>query len=326
MGLRSIFLDGLLREIDLNNKSLSKDDSGVLFYESSNPFEFFHILNSNETEKQNMFGSLLFPQQKKDVYPLVVCIHGSFGWRGHHHEHMVNFLKAGMAVFRVHSFEARNVNSVVEDQMQVTLASMISDAFNSLIFLKAHPKIDANRIAIAGWSLGGSTSLYSAWEPLASKLAPNGERFNAHLAFYPAAHIWPEDMSWNSAPILALTGEIDDYTRPILLKKLSEAINEASGSINAIYYPDSHHAFDSIEPVTYVENAITAGERHSYIDKDGNLYFENDSGERFLLNEPEQRLSLFNESKNIKGAHLGVNWEMRERSMKDAVDFLLSKI
>ena len=33
-----------------------------------------------------------------------------------------------------------------------------------------------------------------------------------------------------------------------------------------------------------------------------------------------------NESKNIKGAHLGVNWEMRERSMKDAVDFLLSKI
>ena len=107
---------------------------------------------------------------------------------------------------------------------------------------------------------------------------------------------------------------------------LSKAINEASGSMNAIYYPDSHHAFDSIEPVTYVENAITAGERHSYIDKDGNLYFENDSGERFLLNEPEQRLSLFNESKNIKGAHLGVNWELRERSMKDVVDFLLSKI
>ena len=109
----------------MNNKSLSKDDSGVLFYESSNPFEFFHILNSNKIEKQNMFGSLLFPQHEKDVYPLVVCIHGSFGWRGHHHEHMVNFLKAGMAVFRVHSFEARNVNSVVEDQMQVTLASMI---------------------------------------------------------------------------------------------------------------------------------------------------------------------------------------------------------
>ena len=40
----------------------------------------------------------------------------------------------------------------------------------------------------------------------------------------------------------------------------------------------------------------------------------------------EKIFVLRRESKNIKGAHLGVNWEMRERSMKDAVDFLLSKI
>ena len=310
----------------MEQRILKKEDTGILFYQSSNPFEFFHILNSSEIEEQNMFGSLLFPREEKDVYPLVVCFHGSMGWRGHHHEHIVNFLNAGMAVFRVHSFEARQVSSVVEDQMQVTLASMISDAYNALILLNNHPKIDPKRIAISGWSLGGSTSLYSAWEPLAAKLAPNGERFKAHLAFYPAAHIWTEEMSWGNAPILTLTGEIDDYTPPILIRKLSKAINENSGNINVIYYPDSHHAFDSIEPINYVANAITAGERHSFIDKEGNLYFENSEGKRFLLNEPNERISLFQESKNIKGAHLGVNWDTREKSMEDAVNFLLDNL
>ena len=31
-------------------------------------------------------------------------------------------------------------------------------------------------------------------------------------------------------------------------------------------------------PIKYVAYAITAGERHSFIDKEGNLYFENSEG------------------------------------------------
>lgn len=67
-------------------------DDGIVSYKSSNPFEFFHILNSKKSEEQNMFGSLIFPDEKKAKYPLVICMHGSMGWRGHHHEHSVNFL------------------------------------------------------------------------------------------------------------------------------------------------------------------------------------------------------------------------------------------
>ena len=174
-------------------------DQGVIAYKSSNPFEFFHILNSKKQDKQDMFGTLIFPEEKKKTYPLVICMHGSLGWRGHHHEHSVNFLNNGFAIFRVNSFDARQVVSIVEDQMQVTLATVLTDCFNALKILSKHPDIDANKIFITGWSLGGSTALYSAWEPLAEKLAPEGERFAGHIAFYPGAFIWPEEMRWSKA-------------------------------------------------------------------------------------------------------------------------------
>ena len=245
--------------IDSNMHKFQSGDEGVIAYKSSNPFEFFHILNSRPSEEQQMFGSLIFPEQKKKKYPLVICMHGSMGWRGHHHEHSVNFLNNGFAIFRVNSFDARGVVSIVEDQMQVTLATVLADCFNALKLLSDHPDIDSYQIYIAGWSLGGSTAIYSAWEPLAEKLAPTGERFAGHLAFYPGAFMWPEEMRWSDAPILTLIGKEDDYTPSILIEELSPAINENGGNSKIITYEDSHHSFDSVDPLVFVPNAIAVG-------------------------------------------------------------------
>tara|TARA_B100001123_G_scaffold386322_1_gene460658 strand:+ start:122 stop:1054 length:933 start_codon:yes stop_codon:yes gene_type:complete len=300
-------------------------DDGVIAYKSANPFEFFHILNSKEYEEQDMFGTLVFPEEKKEKYPLVICMHGSLGWRGHHHEHAVNFLNNGFAIFRVSSFDARQVVSIVEDQMQVTLATTLTDCFNALKVLSKHPDIDTNNVFIAGWSLGGSTALYAAWEPLAEKLAPDGERFTGHIAFYPGAFIWPEEMRWSKSPILTLIGKDDDYTPPILVEMLSPAINENGGNSEAIYYDESHHSFDAIDPVMFIPNAIAVGRRHSIVGKDGIHYFEDEEGNKYLMNEPHERTKLFKD-RAVIGAHLGGNWKARRASMKDSVNFLLKNI
>ena len=297
-------------------------DEGVITYKSSNPFEFFHILNSKPSEEQQMFGSLIFPEQKKKKYPLVICMHGSMGWRGHHHEHSVNFLNNGFAVFRVNSFDARGVVSIVEDQIQVTLATVLADCFNALKLLSDHPDIDSNQIYIAGWSLGGSTAIYSAWEPLAEKLAPTGERFAGHLAFYPGAFMWPEEMRWSNAPILTLIGRDDDYTPSILIEELSPAINDNGGNSKIITYEDSHHSFDSVDPVVFVPNAIAVGRRHTIVGKDGTHYHLDIEGKKTMMNEPHQRTKLFKDRAKL-GAHLGCNWQARRSSMQDSIQFLL---
>jgi dienelactone hydrolase len=307
----------------MTEHTFKSGDDGVITYKSSNPFEFFHILTSQECDEQDMFGSLIFPDEGKEKYPLVICMHGSMGWRGHHHEHSVNFLNNGFAIFRVNSFDARQVVSIVEDQIQVTLATVMTDCFNALKILSKHPNIDSSKIFIAGWSLGGSTAVYSAWEPLAEKLAPEGERFAGHLAFYPGAFMWPEEMRWSKSPILTLIGSDDDYTPPVLIEKLSPAINQNGGNSKVIVYKGGHHSFDSIDPVVYVPNAIAVGGRHTFVGKDGYHYHEDKEGKRTPMNEPHERTKIFKDRAKI-GAHLGRNWKARQASMKDSVEFLLS--
>ncbi|GIR87656.1 MAG: hypothetical protein CM15mP86_11150 [Gammaproteobacteria bacterium] len=90
----------------------------------------------------------------------------------------------------------------------------------------------------------------------AEKLAPEGERFAGHLAFYPGAFMWPEEMRWSNSPILTLIGAEDDYTPASLIEELSLAINENGGCSKVITYPNSHHSFDSVDPVIFVPNAL----------------------------------------------------------------------
>ncbi len=301
---------------------LKSGDDGNIFYKSSSPFEFYDIFNGSSKKEQEVFGTLVFPEAKKKTYPLVICMHGSMGWAMSSHDHSVNFLENGFAIFKVQSFESRNVTSIVEDQVQVTVATAQTDCFEALKILSNHPDIETNNIFIAGWSFGGSTAIYSAWEPIAEKLAPNGERFKAFLAFYPGAYMWPEEMRWSKQPILSLIGKDDDYTPSSLIEELSPAINEAGGNSSIILYEDSHHSFDRVDPVAYLPNAVALSKKHSIIKKDGSQYYDGKDGVRYEMNTVEGRIKLIQSGLAPIGAHLGCNWKARRASMKDSLNFL----
>ena len=301
---------------------LKSGDDGNIFYKSSSPFEFYDIFNGSSKKEQEVFGTLVFPEAKKKTYPLVICMHGSMGWAMSSHDHSVNFLENGFAIFKVQSFESRNVTSIVEDQVQVTVATAQTDCFEALKILSNHPDIETNNIFIAGWSFGGSTAIYSAWEPIAEKLAPNGERFKAFLAFYPGAYMWPEEMRWSKQPILSLIGKDDDYTPSSLIEELSPAINEAGGNSSIILYEDSHHSFDRVDPVAYLPNAVALSKKHSIIKKDGSQYYDGEDGVRYEMNTVEGRIKLIQSGLAPIGAHLGCNWKARRASMNDSLNFL----
>ncbi|GIS23092.1 MAG: hypothetical protein CM15mP123_09940 [Gammaproteobacteria bacterium] len=295
---------------------------GYLEYKSSNPFEFYHILNELDKAPQiDAQGWLIFPEKGKGPFPVIFCVHGSDNWAGHHHEHILNFLEAGFAIFRVHSFDSRGVASTVEDQMSVTAAMMMVDTFEALKIVSRHPDIDPSRIGITGWSLGGTVSFYSFWEPLAEKLAPNGERFKCCLPFYPATYIKPEENRWNSGPILNLVGESDNYTPASLVHQMSDIVNSFGGNSSVISYPGGEHSFDSINPVTHWPDAIAVSEKFCTVSKDGNMTYETDSGEKLGMNQPEDRLTIFESGEIHFGASTGGDWTIRRQCQKDAVNF-----
>ncbi len=301
---------------------LKNGECGKITYNSSSPFEIHHILCKLETiAKHPVFGILTLPEKGSGPFPCVVACHGSRGWVEHHQEHMNNWLKAGIAVFRIHSFESRNVISIVEDQMSVTYAMMLCDSFEALKLLNTHPKIDYRKIAITGWSLGGTVALYSAWCPISETLAPDGERFAALLPIYPAAHIRPDVQCWENAPIKILHGDIDDYTPLNLVHGLIDVTKECA-DMEVIVYENSHHSFDSKEPLTWSPNAIKLDERTVQIDSDGNMWGEIEKGLRIPLNEPFERKIAFQYAMNF-GAHFGGNEITRKRVMEDSKNYLI---
>ena len=300
---------------------LSDGRVGAISYPSASPFEIHHILTKlGAAEGTEAFGWLILPENARDRVPCVVCCHGSLGWRGHHHEHMVRWLEAGIAVFRVHSFDARNVQSIVADQMAVTHAMLLADAFRALTMLQTHPRIEGDRVGVSGWSLGGTVALYSAWAPIARALAPGGERFAAHLTFYPAAHLRPEEPRWTGAPVRVLHGAEDDYTPLRFVEELARELVPHGVPIEVFAYPGAHHSFDSIEPLTWLPEAVRLGRRTTAIDRDGNMSVTSGSGEKHSLNEPAQRQAGFRAAKNV-GAHIGGSWETRRAAFRDADEF-----
>lgn len=284
-------------------------------FQSASPFEVPQLFAGDYAEHP-VFGELLLPEGE-GAHPAIVAIHGSLNWSDHHHEHIAGWVEAGFAVFRLHCFDSRRIDDVVADQMRVTHTMMLCDAFAALDLLAEHPRVDASRIGIAGWSLGGMVALYSAWEPFIEKLSPN-RKFAAHVAFYPAAHLRPDDSRWSDAPIRIYHGSADDYTPIMHVENLIGLLEPKGVDIRLRTYEDVHHSFDSDKPLTYDPTAIRLDHRTVTIRTNGDLWAEKEPGDWIRLNTPEERFAAFQYAQNI-GCHVKGDAEAKQTCMAEAL-------
>ena len=193
--------------MDSNDASYGSIMAERLMVQSRSPFEIHHILTGLENTPETDVEADLYLPEGEGPFGCVLALHGSIGWADHHQDHVNGWIEAGLAVCKVHSFTSRSIDSTVDDQLSVTHAMMLVDAFKTRAVLEQDSRI--GKIGIAGWSLGGTVALYSAWSPLIEIL---GTPFDAHLPFYPAAHLRPELQTWSDSPILILHGDADDWT------------------------------------------------------------------------------------------------------------------
>ena len=230
-----------------------------IIFQSANPFALSDIINNleNQTE-QEVFGKLTLPKDSINLdkkFPLVIGVAGSLGWREHHYEYMKMFQQSGFATFELNSFKSRNITSTVGSQVEVTTASIILDAYKAFEKLSMHPNIDKNRVSITGWSLGGAVALFSGWKPIIKAISKD-LKFASHLSFYPPCFFDPENTEFTESPIHILIGELDNWTPAepcnYFVKKISNNSN-----VNLTIYPDSHHSFDSKEPITFNEKGLS---------------------------------------------------------------------
>jgi dienelactone hydrolase len=194
-------------------------------------------------------ATLSFPEDAKDRYPAVVVVHTIAGYlENNEGQYAAELRKAGFATLTYDSFAARGTTGLALSRSGPGLwPSGVADAYAALRLLAAHPKIDASRVAIVGFSYGGEVAHLTAFERLRSALDPGQARFAAHVAYYPAGVFGAvaEPGAYTGSPILMLLGERDDNL-PVAKIESYLAYAKAAGSpvpIEPVTYPDAYHAW-----------------------------------------------------------------------------------
>jgi dienelactone hydrolase len=194
-------------------------------------------------------ATLSFPDEARDRYPAVVVVHTIAGYLdANEGQYAAELRKAGFATLTYDSFAARGTTGVALARSGPGLwPTGVADAYAALRLLAGHPRIDAGRIAIVGFSHGGEVAHLTAFEGLRTALDLGQMRFAAHVAYYPAGVFGAVagEAAYTGSPVLMLLGEKDDNL-PVAKVEGYLAYAKAAGSpapIELVIYPEAYHAW-----------------------------------------------------------------------------------
>ena len=297
-------------------------------YPSKNILGFENLFGGglNAQKDIEIFGVLHFPDNYNSLkkYPAVVASHGSSNWRAHHLKYLEKMRQAGFIVFAMHPFDSRNVDSTVGNQINVTSETVIYDMAMSLNLLWDDPRIDNAKIYAAGWSLGGTATLFNGWVPLQNSINKSGASFAGYLMWYPGCLALPDLNQWDKDLMQIYIGEEDNWTPPQPCKDLVSDINKQGGNANIELYPNSFHSFDGPQPLRLIPEAYSWAECKLKLNADTKKVY--DPQNRSLdFSDPKLRRAAY-ESCAVKGEVMaGASPEYKNAAYKHLTE-LLSKL
>jgi dienelactone hydrolase len=213
-------------------------------------------------------GVLLLPPSAKPTggFPAIIALHGCGGMYSVREGHDADiaerlllrvepWLRDGYAVLFADSFRPRGFREVCtirHGEPTVSATTRRLDALGALAYLAARSDIARERIALVGWSHGGSTTLQAintGDRTIAGFFARQGAPpfFRAAVAFYPgcATPLKAGDRYRPGTPTRVHIGELDDWTPARTCVDLGAALKGRDADFSVTTYADSYHAFDS---------------------------------------------------------------------------------
>jgi dienelactone hydrolase len=301
--------------------------NGRYAFASWTPKTLGELMQGNRSgETVNVVGHLFLPPGS-DKVPAVVLVHGSGGiysalldfWPK-------QFNAAGIAVFTLDMFGPRGVRSTAEDQSQVPFAADVADTFAALKILATHPRIDAKRIAVMGFSRGGTATLRAAVEKIAAaQKLPDGLRYAAFIPTYGGGcagifRLVVKPGVFAKSPMLFIHGDADDYTPIGPCQDYADRIGKAGTPVEFVVVEGAQHKFDADDTKRYFVRAAsrTKAECPLEIDIDTLYAYDRTTGAR--LQGDAYAAALRNCS--AVGATVEGNTRARDKAAQAAVGFL----
>ena len=178
-------------------------------------------------------------------------------------------LADGYAVLLPDSFNSRGRRSVClvkRGEPSITPVTRRLDILGALSYGAALPGVDRTRVALVGWSHGGSTTLASinGKDPrIAEYYAAAGAPppFRVAVAFYPGCGVSLRARDeWQPAvPTAIHVGELDDWTPSATCVQLSDAARARGAPMTVTVYPGAHHGFDAPRGKVTVWKEVSTG-------------------------------------------------------------------
>jgi dienelactone hydrolase len=159
------------------------------------------------------------------------------------HQAMADSLLAqGYAVVFPDSFTPRGETQVCTQKIGVRAITQTQrrlDALATLNWVAAQPWATPSKIALLGWSHGGSAVL-AATDGGHREVAAQAVKASVAIAFYPGCSAAREAGYQPNTRLLMLLGARDDWTPPGPCIELGKAVDA-----EVHVYPDSYHDFDN---------------------------------------------------------------------------------
>jgi dienelactone hydrolase len=233
-------------------------------------------------------GELRIPRPGTDRLPAVILIHGSGGLGSTHDRWVSELNDAGLATFVVDSFSGRGINNTVDDQSQLASLAMMVDAYRALAALAQHPRIDANRIAVMGFSKGAVAAIYSSNERFRKMYGAPNLQFAAHIGLYTPCNVTlKNDDKVSGKPIRLFHGAADDWVSIEPCRDYAARLKRTGADVTLTEFSDAYHAYDAFmlkEPRKLPQAQTT---RHCLLaEGESGEIFNSKSGKHFDLNDP----------------------------------------
>jgi Dienelactone hydrolase family len=152
------------------------------------------ILSGEKNGKQTVLAGELRIPAGAGRLPAMILVHGSDGLNSAVERWAQELNQIGVAAFLLDCFSGRGITNTVGDQSQLHNLNMMVDAYKALEVLTQDPRLDANRIAIMGFSKGAFLAVYTSIERFRTLYGPaNGSHFAAHIGLYTPCNVTYRD-------------------------------------------------------------------------------------------------------------------------------------
>ena len=246
LGLAFCFLV-IASTADAVAQRLTADQEGRVEFAAPNFDTFGQFQKNAPTSSGKASVDIHFPSGE-GPFPAVIVSHTVGGWSDAvEGEAVRRLLAAGYTTAGLDHFGPRGIRSAATGGFGT--ATAISDALIALKLLATHRKIDLQRIAIVGFSMGGMVAYLTAFEPLAVRfVGREGPRFAAHVIFYgPCTGVaFDGATAMTTAPVLLLYGTKDETTAPDKCDQMEHLVREVQPgvSIRTVRYEGAYHAWN----------------------------------------------------------------------------------